>query len=87
MKTNRLILTLAAAALALTAVSCSDMLDIPQKGVLDYNTYYNTDDQITSAEPVYPVPHELADFTILHSHRFEKSRDRILGQRDLRIHL
>ena len=26
------------------------MLDIPQKGVLDYNTYYNTDDQILSAD-------------------------------------
>ena len=38
MKLNKLMLTMAAAALALTAVSCSDMLDIPQKGVLDYNT-------------------------------------------------
>jgi len=29
--------------------SCSDMLDILQHGVLNYNTYYQTDEQITSA--------------------------------------
>ena len=50
MKTRNIILTVVAAALSLAAVSCSKMLDIPQKGVLDYNTYYKTDDQILSAD-------------------------------------
>ena len=50
MKTRNIILTVVAAALSFAAVSCSKMLDIPQKGVLDYNTYYNTDDQILSAD-------------------------------------
>ena len=49
MKTRNIILTVVAAVSALAAVSCSKMLDIPQKGVLDYNTYYKTDDQIESA--------------------------------------
>jgi len=49
MKTRNIILTFVAAVSALAAVSCSKMLDIPQKGVLDYNTYYKTDDQIESA--------------------------------------
>jgi len=49
MKTRNIILTLAAAALSLTAVSCSDLLDIPQKGVLNYETYYQTDEQIETA--------------------------------------
>ena len=50
MKTRNIILTIVAAVSAFAAVSCSKMLDIPQKGVLDYNTYYNTDDQILSAD-------------------------------------
>ena len=49
MKTKHILLTAVAAFCALVAVSCSDLLDIPQHGVLDYNTYYQTDDQITSA--------------------------------------
>ena len=47
MKTKNILLT-AVAFLSLAA--CSGKLDIPQHGVLDYNTYYQTDDQITSAE-------------------------------------
>ena len=50
MKTRNIILTIVAAVSAFAVVSCSKMLDIPQKGVLDYNTYYNTDDQILSAD-------------------------------------
>ena len=50
MKTRNLILSVMAAVCSFAAVSCSDMLDIPQKGVLDYNTYYKTDDQILSAD-------------------------------------
>lgn len=49
MKTRNIILSVAAGLGALLAVSCSKLLDIPQKGVLDYNTYYNTDEQIESA--------------------------------------
>ena len=49
MKTRNILLTVAAGLLAFSAVSCSDTLDIPQHGVLDYNTYYKTDDQILSA--------------------------------------
>ena len=50
MKTRNIILTIVAAVCTFAAVSCSKLLDIPQKGVLDYNTYYNTDDQIQSAD-------------------------------------
>jgi len=35
--------------LALMGASCSDKLDISQHGVLNYETYYNTDEQIESA--------------------------------------
>ena len=49
MKTKNIFLTAVAALCALCLSSCSDLLDIPQHGVLDYNTYYQTDDQITSA--------------------------------------
>ncbi len=47
MKTRNILLTVAAVC---TFAACSDKLDIPQHGVLDYNTYYQTDDQIRSAE-------------------------------------
>ncbi len=47
MKTRNIILTVAAFC---TLLSCSNKLDIPQHGVLDYNTYYQTDEQIESAE-------------------------------------
>ena len=46
---KKALIILAAAACTAAAVSCSNQLDIPQHGVLDYNTYYQTDDQITSA--------------------------------------
>ncbi len=49
MKTRNILLTAVAAICTLFMTSCSDLLDIPQHGVLDYNTYYQTDDQITSA--------------------------------------
>ena len=47
MKTRNILLTVAAVC---TFAACSGKLDIPQHGVLDYNTYYQTDDQIQSAE-------------------------------------
>ena len=50
MKMRNYILIAVAAVCSLISVSCSDMLDIPQKGVLDYNTYYQTDEQILSAD-------------------------------------
>ena len=50
MKTRTIILSAVAALCAFAATSCNSMLDIPQKGVLDYNTYYKTDDQILSAD-------------------------------------
>lgn len=34
---------------ALGTTSCEDRLDIPQKGVLDYSTYYQTDEQAQAA--------------------------------------
>ena len=49
MKTRTIILSAVAALCAFAATSCNSMLDIPQKGVLDYNTYYKTDDEIESA--------------------------------------
>lgn len=50
MKTRNILLTAVAAICTLFLTSCSDLLDIPQHGVLDYNTYYQTDDQILSAD-------------------------------------
>lgn len=47
MKTKYIILSFLTAVLALS--SCSDLLDIPRKGAIDYNTYYKTDDEIESA--------------------------------------
>ena len=32
-----------------TSTSCDHLLDIPQKGVLDYSSYYQTDEQVQSA--------------------------------------
>ena len=49
MKTKNILLTAVAAICTLFTTSCSDLLDIPQHGVLDYNTYYQTDEQIESA--------------------------------------
>ena len=49
MKTRNILLTAVAAICTLFMTSCSNLLDIPQHGVLDYNTYYQTDEQITSA--------------------------------------
>lgn len=49
MKTSNIFLTAIAALLSLVAVSCSHLLDIDQKGVLNYDTYYQTDEQIEAA--------------------------------------
>ena len=38
-----------AALLTMGMTSCEDKLDIPEKGVLDYNTYYQTDEDAESA--------------------------------------
>ena len=32
-----------------TSTSCEHLLDIPQKGVLDYSSYYQTDEQAQAA--------------------------------------
>ena len=37
------------ALVSMGAASCTDRLDIPQKGVLDYSTYYQTDAQADEA--------------------------------------
>ncbi|MBR4740212.1 MAG: RagB/SusD family nutrient uptake outer membrane protein [Bacteroidales bacterium] len=47
MKTKYIVLAFLTAALALS--SCSKLLDIPRKGVIDYDTFYKTDDEIESA--------------------------------------
>ena len=47
MKTKYIVLSLLTAVLALS--SCDSLLDIPRKGVIDYDTYYKTDDEIQSA--------------------------------------
>ena len=47
MKTKYIILSLLTAVLAFS--SCNDLLDIPRKGVIDYDTFYKTDDEIQSA--------------------------------------
>ena len=47
MKTRYIILSILTAILALT--SCSDLLDIPRKGAIDYDTYYKNDSEIESA--------------------------------------
>lgn len=39
---------LAATALGFTATSCTDQLDIPQKGVYESDTYYDTDEGVAS---------------------------------------
>ena len=46
MKTRYFILTVLA---ALALSSCNKLLDVPRKGVIDYDTYYKTDDEIESA--------------------------------------
>lgn len=46
MKTRYIILTVLA---AMAFTSCDKMLDVPRKGVIDYNTYYKTDEEIESA--------------------------------------
>lgn len=52
MKTHSIITI--AASLVLASVSCSKLLDIPQKGVLNYDTYYSNDEEIRSAAiPLY----------------------------------
>ena len=50
MKTRNIIFSAVAGLLALSVVSCSNKLDIPQHGVLDYNTYYKTDEQALEAD-------------------------------------
>ena len=47
MKTRYIILALAAAVAALS--SCNDLLDIPQHGVQNFETYYQTDEEAESA--------------------------------------
>ena len=46
MKTRYFILSVLA---VLAFSSCDKMLDVPRKGVIDYNTYYKTDEEIESA--------------------------------------
>ncbi len=46
---KRTIITLAACILVFGAVSCEGLLDIDQHGVLTYDNFYQTDDQIESA--------------------------------------
>jgi len=50
MKTRNIILTAFAGLSILFAASCSSKLDVPQHGVLNYETYYNTDEEIEAAE-------------------------------------
>jgi len=50
MKTRNIILAAIAGVSVLLAASCSSKLDIPQHGVLNYETYYNTDEEIAAAE-------------------------------------
>ncbi|MCR5003673.1 MAG: RagB/SusD family nutrient uptake outer membrane protein [Bacteroidales bacterium] len=50
MKTRNIFMTAIAGLTLLAAVSCSDKLDIAQHGVLNYDTYYNTDEDIEAAE-------------------------------------
>ena len=47
MKTKYIVLSILTAVLTLS--SCSKLLDIPRKSVIDYNTFYKTDDEIRSA--------------------------------------
>ena len=47
MKTKHIIISLAAAVLALS--SCNKLLDIPQKGVLNFETFYQTDEDAENA--------------------------------------
>lgn len=47
MKTKYIVLSLLTAVLAFS--SCDKLLDIPRKSVIDYNTFYKTDDEIQSA--------------------------------------
>ncbi|MBR4826779.1 MAG: RagB/SusD family nutrient uptake outer membrane protein [Bacteroidales bacterium] len=47
MKTKYFVLSLLTAVLAFS--SCEGLLDIPRKGVIDYDTFYKTDDEIQSA--------------------------------------
>ena len=47
MKTKYIILSVIASVFALS--SCSDLLDIPRKGVIDNNTYYKDDSEIESS--------------------------------------
>ena len=47
MKAKNIILALAATAVALS--SCNKLLDIPQHGVQNYETYYQTDEEAESA--------------------------------------
>ncbi len=56
MKTRNIILSVVAAVSAFAAVSCSKLLDIPQKGVLSFETYYSNDEEIQAAAiPMYTV--------------------------------
>ncbi|NLD24552.1 MAG: hypothetical protein GX670_10045, partial [Bacteroidales bacterium] len=41
---NKYLLLLIVALIALSNTSCESRLDIPQKGVLDYSFYYQTDE-------------------------------------------
>jgi hypothetical protein len=50
MKNNIIILILISAACTLVTTACNDMLNISEHGVLNYETFYKTDDQIASAE-------------------------------------
>lgn len=49
MKIKNILLAALSCMMGFGAVSCSDKLDISQHGVLNYETYYNTDEQIEAA--------------------------------------
>ena len=46
---NKYLLLLIVALIALSNTSCESRLDIPQKGVLDYSFYYQTDEHAEAA--------------------------------------
>lgn len=49
MKSNKYLMLLLGGAFLFGTTSCEDKLDIPQRGVLDYESYYQTDEQAEAA--------------------------------------
>lgn len=62
---NTILKISAIAASLLACVSCADKLDISQHSVLNYETYYNTDEQINSASAAMYLELRGADFNAL----------------------